>query len=416
MILSADVLEVLQSYLKWAVIPAALYSVYKLCTYLIPGPHRHPKLSFKDKTVLITGASSGLGRALAFELYRRGAKVIVTARSIDKLKGLCEELKRSGIENPHEPSYSYLDVSEPMDVEALKNLAIDGKTIHVLINNAGLSMRGSINDTPISIYKQLMDVNFFGHVVITQKLLNSIPDDGCIIATSSVQGKLPIPYRSAYGASKHAFQAFFDTLRCESRPNMHILTVSAGYMNTGFGKRALDTQGHAVGKEDEKQLKDHSSRVQVAMILDRVQEKCQALDRGLVTGRSSQHHPTSGIRSRNRSRHGSVFEQNRHLFTLGVAQSPVLLALQERTQRRIRNEEISIDIFLVCNYRGYIKLNRSKFERDLRELKEGLERNLLGESSRPVIPDEKEVSNFLRSNAWLLGGFAAGWLLGFGLA
>ncbi|KIH55074.1 hypothetical protein ANCDUO_14773 [Ancylostoma duodenale] len=116
-------------------------------------------------------------------------------------------------------------------------------------------MRGSIHDTPLNIYKQLMDVNFFGHVAITQKLLDAIPDDGCIIATSSVQGKLPIPYRSAYGASKHAFQAFFDALRCESRPNLHILTVSAGYMNTGFGSRALDAQGHPVGKEDEHQLK-----------------------------------------------------------------------------------------------------------------------------------------------------------------
>ncbi|VDN27673.1 unnamed protein product [Cylicostephanus goldi] len=142
-----------------------------------------------------------------------------------------------------------------MDVEALTKLAIDGKTIHVLINNAGLSMRGSIHDTPINIYKQLMDVNFFGHVVVTQKLLDAIPDDGCIIATSSVQGKLPIPYRSAYAASKHAFQAFFDCLRCESRPNLHILTVSAGYMNTGFGTRALDAQGHPVGKEDANQLK-----------------------------------------------------------------------------------------------------------------------------------------------------------------
>ncbi|KAL6740562.1 hypothetical protein Aduo_013906 [Ancylostoma duodenale] len=71
---------------------------------------------------------------------------------------------------------------------------------------------------------------------------------------------------------------------------------------------------------------------------------------------------------------------------------------------------------LVCNYRGYVKLNRSKFEQDLRDLRRGLEKNLLGESSRPAMPDEEEVSNFLRSNAWLLGGFAAGWLLGFGLA
>ncbi|KHJ79016.1 oxidoreductase, short chain dehydrogenase/reductase family protein, partial [Oesophagostomum dentatum] len=196
-----------------------------------------------------------LGRALAFELHKRGAKVILTARSIDKLKEICEELKKSNSENPHEPSYSYLDVSEPEDVESLKNLAIDGKTIHLLVNNAGLSMRGSVHDTAINIYKQLMDVNFFGHVAVTQKLMDAIPDDGCIIATSSVQGKLPIPYRSAYGASKHAFQAFFDSLRCESRPNLHILTVSAGYMNTGFGSRALDAQGRPVGKEDANQLK-----------------------------------------------------------------------------------------------------------------------------------------------------------------
>ncbi|KAK6034221.1 hypothetical protein COOONC_28274 [Cooperia oncophora] len=211
-----------------------------------------------------------------------------------------------------------------MDVEALTNHAIDGKTIHVLINNAGLSMRGSIEDTPIKIYKQLMDVNFFGHVVVTQKLLDAIPDDGCIIATSSVQGKLAIPYRSAYSASKHAFQAFFDTLRCESRPNLHILTVSAGYMNTGFGTRALDVQGQAVGKEDENQKK-------------------------------------------------------------------------------------------VCNYRGYVKLNRTKFEKDLMDLKRGLEKNLLGKPDS-MIPNEEEIGGFLRSNAWLLSGFAAGWLLGFGIA
>ncbi|WKY04921.1 hypothetical protein Q1695_005715 [Nippostrongylus brasiliensis] len=224
-------------------------------SFLIPGPHHHPKLTFKDKTVLITGASSGLGRALAFELYKKGSKLILTARSIDKLKELCEELKQSFSGNPHEPVYSYLDVCEPMDVESLKDYAIDGKTIDVLINNAGLSSRGSVEDTPIKVYKQLMDVNFFGHIVVTQKLIDAIPDDGCIIATSSIQGKLSVPYRSAYSASKHAFKAFFDALRCESRPNLHILTVSPGYLNTGFGMRALDTKGQPVGKEDANQLK-----------------------------------------------------------------------------------------------------------------------------------------------------------------
>ncbi|VDO35230.1 unnamed protein product [Haemonchus placei] len=259
--ITEEMLAILQHYFKWAVIPAALYSICKLCSFLLPGPHHHSKLLFKDKTVLITGASSGLGRAFAFELYKRGAKVILTARSIDKLKDLCEELKRSFSGNPYEPAYSYLDVCEPMGVESLRNHAIDGKTIHVLINNAGLSMRGAIENTPIKIYKQLMDVNFFGHVVVTQKLLDAIPDDGCIIATSSIQGKLAIPYRSAYSASKHAFQAFFDALRCEARSNLHILTVSAGYLNTGFGSRALDVQGQPVGKDDENQKKVGSSQV-----------------------------------------------------------------------------------------------------------------------------------------------------------
>ncbi|VDL70402.1 unnamed protein product [Nippostrongylus brasiliensis] len=244
-----EVLRVLQHYLKWAVIPAAIYSLYKFFSFLIPGPHHHPKLTFKDKTVLITGASSGLGRALAFELYKKGSKLILTARSIDKLKEL------------------YLDVCEPMDVESLKDYAIDGKTIDVLINNAGLSSRGSVEDTPIKVYKQLMDVNFFGHIVVTQKLIDAIPDDGCIIATSSIQGKLSVPYRSAYSASKHAFKAFFDALRCESRPNLHILTVSPGYLNTGFGMRALDTKGQPVGKEDANQLKGMSPEAAAREIL-----------------------------------------------------------------------------------------------------------------------------------------------------
>ena len=103
-------------------IPAGLYVLPKLLSALVPGPHRKPKLNFKDKTVLITGiffaseglnclilgASSGLGGALAFEFFARGANLILTARSIDKLKELCEELKGSKIKNRHEPVYRKL--------------------------------------------------------------------------------------------------------------------------------------------------------------------------------------------------------------------------------------------------------------------------------------------------------------------
>ncbi|VDM57597.1 unnamed protein product [Angiostrongylus costaricensis] len=400
--INAEVLEMLQRYLKWIVIPIALCSAYKLCFFLLPGPHHHGILTYKDKTVLITGASSGLGRALAFELYKRGAKIIATARSIDKLKELCEDMKRSFDGNPHEPAYSYLDVCEPMDVELLKNHAIDGKTIHVLINNAGLSMRGSIVDTPIDIYKQLMDVNFFGHIVVTQKLMDAIPDDGCIIATSSVQGKLPIPYRSAYGASKHAFQAFFDALRCEARPNLHILTVSAGYMNTGFGSRALNVEGHPVGKNDLNQLKGLSPECAACEIL----RAASAREIELIMAPFSNKiaiflrwaWPTLLFYILHRRGLKDEYAKSRTIVVyilLFVLVSTVLL-------------------FQVCNYRGYIKLSRSKFEEELDSLRRSLEDNL--GRRRSVVPSQYEVNDFLRSNVWLLSGFAAGWLIGFGLA
>lgn len=183
-----------------------------------------------------------------------------------------------GWKNQHEPSYRYLDLSELGDeatakqqIDDLKTLAIDGKTIDVLVNNAGMSMRGGCIETPMRIQRQLMDVNFFGHVLITKLLYNSIPDDGAIVVISSLQGKVALPYRSAYSASKHALQvcnflpcvtrckfvhelqAFFDSLRSEDRLKLQILVVSAGYINTGFGSRAVDTEGRQMGREDDNQ-------------------------------------------------------------------------------------------------------------------------------------------------------------------
>uniref|UniRef100_A0A914XUY8 Uncharacterized protein n=1 Tax=Panagrolaimus superbus TaxID=310955 RepID=A0A914XUY8_9BILA len=116
-----------------------------------------------------------------------------------------------------------------------------------------MSMRGSCMETPLKIQRQVMEVNFFGHVLITKLLLDSIPDSGAIVVIGSLQGKVAIPYRSAYSASKHAIQAFFDSLRTEDRPNLQILTISAGYINTGFGSRALNTDGRPMGVEDENQ-------------------------------------------------------------------------------------------------------------------------------------------------------------------
>ncbi|TKR58415.1 hypothetical protein L596_029863 [Steinernema carpocapsae] len=257
-------LKLFEPYIPYVVAPLGAYGISRVLTYFVPGAQHQKPLKVKDKTVLITGASTGLGRELAFRFYAKGAKVIVTARSIDKLKELCEELKQfgqeNGIENPHEPVFHYLDISEINGgIEEITKKAIDGRTIDVLVNNAGLTMRGSCHETPLEIQRQLMEVNFFGHVAVTNALLNSIPDDGAILVTSSVQGRVAIPFRSAYSASKHALQAFFDCLRTEDRFGLQILVVSAGYMNTGFGKRALKADGTPMGVDDENQRKGISA-------------------------------------------------------------------------------------------------------------------------------------------------------------
>ncbi|VDM40083.1 unnamed protein product [Toxocara canis] len=252
---AAEILAAARPYLRYLLLPAGVYALNRLIPVLIPGPQHQSKLVLRDRTVLITGASSGLGRELAIKFYREGAKLILTARSIDKLKGLCDELKAMpDVENRNDPVYKYLDMCDPNGFEEIIALAPSRK-IDVLVNNAGLSMRGSCKDTPIKVYKQLMEVNYFGHVVVTKALLDYIPDDGAIVVTSSVQGRIAVPYRSAYSASKHAAQAFFDSLRCEDRPGLQILVVSAGYMNTGFGRHALNTQGEPMNKDDEDQAK-----------------------------------------------------------------------------------------------------------------------------------------------------------------
>jgi len=179
-----------------------------------------------------------------------------------------------GWQNPHRPVFRYLDLSELngkdekfQQINDLRALSIDGKTIDVLVNNAGVSNRGSCTETSLGVQRQVMEVNFFGHVAVTKTLLDAIPDDGAILTIGSAQSRIAVPYRSAYSASKHAIQAFFDCLRGEERPQLQVLFVNAFYINTGFGSRALDVQGRSVGYEDKNQLKGMSAEYAAQQIV-----------------------------------------------------------------------------------------------------------------------------------------------------
>ncbi|VDN27410.1 unnamed protein product [Gongylonema pulchrum] len=206
---AANLFAATKPYLRYILFPAGLYAANRLLCSLVPGPEHLPKLDLHDRTVLITGASSGLGRELAFSFYRRGAKElcdelkalpdvqntnepiykyldISDPNGFDELISLAST-RRIDILNTNEPIYKYLDISDPNGFDELISLA-STRRIDILVNNAGLSMRGSCKDTPMNVHRQIMEVNYFGHIAVTKALLDYIPSDGAILYIST-EGK-----------------------------------------------------------------------------------------------------------------------------------------------------------------------------------------------------------------------------------
>lgn len=213
------------------------------------------KNSLPSKVVLITGASSGLGEALAHVFYRAGCKVVLAARREEELNRVRKELLEFHSTEPtHPPVILPLDLSDlnslPECVE--KILKIHG-CIDILINNGGISVRADAGSTAIDVDVKVMLVNYFGAVALTKAVLPSMlkRKSGQIVFISSVQGKFAIPYRSAYSASKHATQAFADSLRAEvAEDGVKVLCVSPGYIKTSLSLNALTGSGDKYGVMD----------------------------------------------------------------------------------------------------------------------------------------------------------------------
>lgn len=212
-----------------------------------------PKL--QDKVVLITGASSGLGESLAHSFYKAGCRVILAARREEELERVRNDLLAEHVLEPvHPPVVLPLDLS---DLNTLPNrvrqaLAIFGH-IDILVNNGGISNRGDVLSTDAEVFKRIMVVNYFGTLVLTKAVLPSMIEQrsGHIVQVGSVQGKIAIPYRSAYAASKHALHAFSDSLRAEvARYNIKVSVISPGYIATQLSVNALTESGEVHGKMD----------------------------------------------------------------------------------------------------------------------------------------------------------------------
>lgn len=194
--------------------------------------------SFRDKTVLITGASSGIGEALARALAAEGARLILTARSKDKLEALSRELA------PADVTAIPADLCE---LSAIEKLCAEARrlfpALDILINNAGAALNAPSDDCPPELAQRVFALNFFAPVELVRQLSPSIPEGGAVVNISSLAGKVPLPGVSLYCASKYALNAYSDGLRMElRRRGIHVLSVCPGYVDTAF-------TGHALGAE-----------------------------------------------------------------------------------------------------------------------------------------------------------------------
>lgn len=207
----------------------------------------------KEKVVLITGASSGIGRQLAVDFYKYGAKVILAARRIDVLLNLKDELRSMNC-NVYDPKILSLDLEK---IDTIKDKAEEAVKmfgcVDILVNNAGMSVRGGCLETDISVHSRLMTVNYLGVVELTRHVVPDMltRDSGHVLVISSVQGLLPTPWRSGYTASKHAVQAWADSLRSElCDTGVSVSVVSPGYVNTNLSRNALTSSGEKHGEMD----------------------------------------------------------------------------------------------------------------------------------------------------------------------
>lgn len=228
-------------------------------------------MTFTNKIIWITGASSGIGLALARECAKRGASVVLSARSEDKLNEICAEL-------PHSDSHLVL----PLNLEHQDNFtALAAQVvkqygrIDILINNGGVSQRGEAWNTPMEVDRKIMEINYFGTVALTKAVLPIMQKQqaGHIVAVSSIAGKFGFFLRSAYSASKHALQGFFESLLLEEeKNNIKVTMVFPGKINTPISTNALNEKGEAHGVMDHNQETGLPAEICANQILRAIQQ------------------------------------------------------------------------------------------------------------------------------------------------
>lgn len=207
-------------------------------------------ISFKNRLVLITGSTSGIGKAITLQLAKEGAKMIIADRNEADLNKTKEEcLKYTSF-----CETITFDLSNPNEVsQAASTILEKYGPIYLLINNGGISQRSLAHETPIEIDRKIMEIDFFSYIILSKAFIPSMikQKEGYIAVTSSLSGKFGFHLRSSYSAAKHALQGYFETLRMELKQHGISVTIAyPGSINTNISINAIEKDGSKHGVMD----------------------------------------------------------------------------------------------------------------------------------------------------------------------
>ena len=207
-----------------------------------------PRFDFRDKVVIITGASSGIGREIAHQLAAKAAWLVLAARNMERLQAARDECLALG----GRAIVVHTDVSDPQLCAGLVRRTVEeyGR-IDVLVNNAGITMWAEFEQvSDLSLFERIMRVNYLGSLYCTHYALPYLKQTrGMLVGISSLTGKAGVPTRSAYAASKHAMVGFFDSLRIELAPSgVSVTMIYPGFVASEVRARALGPDGQPLGQ------------------------------------------------------------------------------------------------------------------------------------------------------------------------
>lgn len=237
----------------------------------------------RDKVVIVTGASSGIGKALVYELAHQGAKIVMAARNIEELLAIEKELNLGA---------NVISIRTDVTKELACKELIEQTYNHfghidVLINNAGISMRALLNDLDLNVIRKVMDVNFWGTVYCSKYALPYLlKSKGSLVGIISIAGYIGLPGRTGYAASKFAVRGFLDTVRVENlKKGLHVLVAAPGFTSSNIRMKALNAEGRQQGDSPRKEDKMMSADKCAAIIIQGIEKRKREIIMTFVEGK-----------------------------------------------------------------------------------------------------------------------------------